>query len=369
MNRGYRILVINPGSTSTKAAVYENTERKALFTMHHTEDELEAFPDTMSQLGFRRGAILAELEKAGVDILSFDIVMGRGGLLKPIPSGIYEVDEDVVHDLRFAEKDHASNLGGLLAREIADRAGVKAYIADPVVVDELDDVARITGIPWVRKSSIFHPLNQKAVARRYAKTAGRSYEDMNLIVAHIGGGISIGAHRKGRVVDVNNALEGDGPFSPERMGSLPMAALAEMCFSGEYSHARIKKLIAGKGGMVALLGTNSVRDAVERAQNGDRLAGEVIGAMSYQIGKSIGAAAAVLHGEVDAVILTGGVAYSPMVTDYIKGMVSFIAPVVVIPGEDELEALASNALRLLSGEARARVYADEAGAAGKCTAG
>lgn len=359
MEKIFKILAVNPGSTSTKVAVYENSTPVGEYTIRHSNEELAPYHSVMEQLDFRREVILRTLAEAGVDIAALDIVIGRGGLLKPIPSGVYEVTDAVVADLAGSPKEHASNLGGLLAREIADRAGVKAYIADPVVVDELEDVARVTGLPGMRKVSIFHPLNQKAIARRYAAGEGRRYEDMNLIVAHMGGGISIGAHRRGRVVDVNNALDGEGPFSPERAMSLPMAAFAEMCFSGEYTLAEVKKLIAGKGGLVALLGTNNVSESVKRAESGDDYARLVLDAMSYQTAKSIGAAAAVLCGGVDAIILTGGVAYNPMITDYIARMTRFIAPVVVIPGEDELEALASNALRLLTGEARALDYSSE----------
>jgi butyrate kinase len=356
MEKKFRILVINPGSTSTKVAVYDGTEPQVTIKMAHTVEELAQFPGVLAQLDFRREVILAELAKAGIDLHSFDIVMGRGGLLKPIPSGIYEVGEAMIRDLRHATREHASNLGGLLARQIADLAGVGAYIADPVVVDELDDVVRVTGLPQIRRLSIFHPLNQKAVARRYAASIGRPYEELNLIVAHMGGGITIGTHRAGRVVDVNNGLGGEGPLSPERAGSLPAEALAELCFSGEYTLPEVKRMLVGRGGMMALLGTNSVQQVIERIEAGDQQARQVLDAMSYQTGRWIGGAAAVLHGKVDAIILTGGVAYNAPVTDYIKGMVSFIAPVVVIPGEDELEALASCALRLLKGEASAQKY-------------
>lgn len=364
MNKTYRILVINPGSTSIKAGLFENMNPVEVFTVRHSAEELAPYPSVMSQLDFRRDVLLGEMAARGIDPAGLDIVIGRGGLLKPIPSGIYEVTDEVVEDLIHAKKEHASNLGGLLAREIAREAGVKAYIADPVVVDELEDVARLTGLPQLRKVSIFHSLNQKAVARKYSAGIGREYEDLNLIVAHMGGGISIGAHRKGKVVDVNNALDGEGPFSPERAMSLPMGVFAEMCYSGEYTLAEVKKLIAGKGGLTALLGTNDVRESLKRAAEGDKWAADVLEAMSYQTGKWIGAAAAVLHGEVDAILLTGGIAHNREITDYIKDMVSFIAPVEVIPGEDELEALASNALRLLTGGTEALDYGAESAA--KC---
>jgi butyrate kinase len=356
MEKKFRILVINPGSTSTKVAVYDGSEVITTIKMAHSKEELAPFPNVFAQLDYRREIIFTELAKAGIDIDSLDIVMGRGGLLQPIPSGIYEVDEAMIHDLRHATREHASNLGGLLAREIANRAGVGAYIADPVVVDELDDVARFTGLPQIKRLSIFHPLNQKAVARRYAASIGKRYEELNLIVAHMGGGITIGAHRQGRVVDVNNGLGGEGPLSPERAGSLPADALVDLCFSGDYTLPQIKRMLVGEGGLTALVGTTNVQELVERTEAGDEKAREALDAMSYQTGRWIGGAAAVLHGAVDAIILTGGVAYNKPVTDYIAEMVSFITPVVVIPGEDELEALASNALRLLTGKAIARDY-------------
>ena len=356
MGETYKILVINPGSTSTKIGVFENMTPIKELTLRHSAEQLAPYGSIMGQLDFRRGIILDALTGAGIDIASLDVAIGRGGLLKPIPSGVYEVTDAVAEDLVNSPKEHASNLGGLLAREIALQAGVKAYIADPVVVDELDDVARVTGLPWMHRVPVFHALNQKAVARRYAGEAGRAYEDMNLIVAHLGGGISIGAHRCGRVVDVNNCLDGEGPFSPERSESLPMGPFAEMCFSGDYTPDEVRKLIAGRGGLTAHFGTNNVAELVKRAEGGDRWVRLVLAAMSWQVGKSIGAAAAVLHGRVDAVILTGGVAHNPMITDYIKAMTEFIAPVAVIPGEDELEALASNALRLLRREEHPKDY-------------
>ncbi len=351
-----KILVINPGSTSTKIGVFEDTNPVKELTLRHSVEELAPFGSVAGQQGFRREIILGALAEAGVDISSLDIVIGRGGLLKPIPSGIYEVTDAVAEDLENPSGEHASNLGGLLARGIAGLAGVKAYIADPVVVDELDDVARVAGLPQMRRVPVFHALNQKAVARRYAQETGRAYEDMNLIVAHLGGGISIGAHRRGLAADVNNCLDGEGPFSPERSGTLPAGQLAEMCFSGQYTLLEVRRLIAGKGGLAAHFGTNNVAELVKRAEAGDRAVKIVLDAMSYRVGKSIGAAAAVLRGDVDAIILTGGVAWNPMITDYIKAMTEFIAPVAVIPGEDELEALASNALRLLRGETSAKEY-------------
>ncbi|MCD7969801.1 MAG: butyrate kinase [Alistipes sp.] len=356
----YRILAINPGSTSTKAALYEGEKTVRHITVRHGADQLAAFPDIASQLGFRKELILQELSADTRALSALDAVIGRGGLVKPIPSGVYEVNDDMAEDLRSCRYgSHASNLGGLIAREIASETGARAFIADPVVVDELEEVARITGIAGIERKSIFHALNQKAVAREYAASAGRKYEEMDLIVAHLGGGISVGAHRKGRVVDVNNALNGEGPFSPERAGTIPACSMAEMAMSGDYSEAEIQRLLAGKGGLVSLLGTNDVRETLERAGNGDSRATLVMDAMCYNIGKSIGAMAAVLGGRVDAIILTGGIAYNPQVCDRVTEMCGFIAPVVVKPGENELEALASNARAVLEGRSVARTYTRE----------
>ncbi len=354
----YKILAINPGSTSTKIAVFE--DNKAIFTKNikHKAEELAPFPNLIDQYPFRKEIILKELAEANIDIKCIHAVIGRGGLLKPIPSGVYEVNEAMLNDLRIGRLgQHASNLGGILANDIACLIpGAKAYIADPVVVDELEEVARFTGHPKFERISIFHALNQKAIARTHAHSIGKKYEELNLIVAHLGGGISIGAHRNGRVIDVNNALDGEGPFSPERSGTLPVGALVKLCFSGEYTLEEVKKMITGQGGYVAYLGTNDAYEVEQRIKNGDTYAAKVREAMAYQVGKAIGEMATVLHGKVDAILLTGGIAYDKEFVDYIKNMVSFIAPVVVYPGEDEMKALAMNALMVLRGEITAKIY-------------
>ena len=338
----FQILTINPGSTSTKIAIFEDEKEIFSKTLRHTAEELSPYATVASQFQFRKNIILSELQQAGWDIHGFHAIVGRGGLVKPIESGIYEVNDALAHDLEYPVMgEHASNLGGLIARDIVREMhnGTKAYIADPVVVDELDPIARLSGHPALSRVSIFHALNQKVIARTYAREVGKKYEEMNLIVAHMGGGVSVGAHCCGRVVDVNNALDGDGPFSPERSGGLPTGALVELCFSGK-SKAEVKKMLL-----------------VEEKAPVDAEYGMIQDAMCYQIGKEIGAMAAVLKGKVDAILLTGGIAYGKPITDYITRMVGFIAPVKVYPGEDEMRALAMNGLMVLRGEMQAKTYA------------
>lgn len=354
----FRILAINPGSTSTKAALFENDKPVLELTLRHSVEEIGRFHDIIDQLHWRRDLILQALEEKGYNARELSAVIGRGGLVKPIEGGVYEVNEALKHDLIHAQRHHASNLGGLIADEIAHAAGVKAYIADPVVVDELIPEARYSGLPECPRVSIFHALNQKATARIYAKQVGRQYEEMNLIVAHMGGGISVSAHRKGRVIDTNNALTGDGPFSPERAGSLPADELLALSYSGKYSKAELMRMIAGRGGLVAHLGTSSVQEVcevmIEKEQN--EHARQVMEAMCFNIAKQIGGMAAILCGRVDAILLTGGIAYSDYVTVRVKEACEFIAPVHIFPGENELEALAMNALLVLRQEVAPKVY-------------
>jgi len=352
------ILAINPGSTSTKFSLYE--EEKLIFekTLRHSGEELKRYEKITDQFHFRKDLIMNELSERKTDIERIAAVVGRGGLIKPIESGIYNVNQKMKDDLTTGIMgQHASNLGGLIADDIASTlCCAQAFIVDPVVVDELQPVARISGHPEVARISIFHALNQKAVARLYAGSKGRRYEDLNLIIAHMGGGISVGAHKSGKVVDVNNALNGDGPFSPERSGGLPSGPLAELCFSGRFTHAEIKAMITGKGGMMAYLGTNSFIEVCSMAESGDEKAVLISNAAAYQVGKEIGALAAVLDGNVDAIILTGGMAYEKSFVDRIQSMVSFIADVVVYPGEDELKALAFNGLLALDGKIEIKTY-------------
>jgi butyrate kinase len=353
----FTVLVINPGSTSTKFAVFSGMDRIFDQSLSHSAADLANFPTIASQYEFRERAIQRALVERRFDLKTLDAVVGRGGLLHPIPGGVYRVTEAMKADLLSAQYgEHASNLGGLIADAFARQLGISAFIADPVVVDELDDVARVSGHRLFKRISIFHALNQKAVAHRYAKSCNRRYEDLNLIVAHLGGGVSIGFHRHGRVVDVNQALSGEGPFTPERSGTLPASDLAKLCFSGQYSLQEVLKMITGKGGMVSFLGTNDMREVSRMREEGNKEADLYYRAFAYQVGKSIGAAAAAAHGVVDAIVLTGGIAHSKDLTDRIAEMVSFIAPIVVYPGEGELEALALAGHMALSGETEIKEY-------------
>lgn len=353
-----RQLIINPGSTSTKIAVFE--DEKSIFetTLRHSNEELGKYSKVADQFEFRKNLILTALKENNIALDSLNAAVGRGGLLKPIEGGTYAVNDRLVEDLKASTiGEHASNLGGLIARSIGDEAGIPSFIVDPVVVDEITDVARISGHPNFERICIWHALNQKAVARRAAvEKFGKKYEDMNFVVAHLGGGISVGAHKKGRVIDVNNGLNGEGPFSPERSGSLPAEQLARACFSGKYTEDEVIKMIVGKSGLSAYLGTNNAKEVSERAQVGDEKAKLVYSAMAYQVAKAIGEYAVVLDGEVDAILVTGGIAYDKKFVEIIEEKVKFIADVITYPGEDELLALAQGGLRVLNGEEQAKEY-------------
>lgn len=351
-----RIFVINPGSTSTKFALYEDENIKWKSVVHHSVDELARFSCVMDQLDYRLEAMRRVIAENDID-MRFDAVIGRGGLLKPTPGGVYAVDEAVAHDLIHAEHQHACNLGGLMAADLAAKVGCPAYIADPEVVDEFIPEARLSGLPELPRISIFHALNSKAVARRYARLNGLKYEDLNLIVIHLGGGISVSAHRHGRVIDSNNALNGDGPFSPERAGTLPADALAQLCFSGRYSLDQIRKMINGYGGLTAHLGSNDVADIARRAAEGEEPYRSVLDSMLYGVSRETGARAVALKGDIDAIIITGGIAHSDYCIDRLKQWISWIAPISIRAGEDELGALAMNALAVLTGEMPLSRYA------------
>lgn len=355
----YRILAINPGSTSTKIAVYTDGSPDFTVSIEHTPEELARFENVVDQFDWRKDLIEKELLNRNVDIRSLSAVIGRGGIVSPIESGVYEVNEDLRHDLLHARMQHASNLGGLIAREIADEIGVKAYIADPVVVNEMMPYARISGLPELPRESVFHALNQKAVARLYCKESGKKYEEQNLIVCHMGGGCTISAHRRGRVIDTTNALDGCGPFSPERSGSLPPGPLVRLCFSGKYTEEELIRKVHGTGGLFAHLGTTSVPEVLDRIQKHDLHAMLILRAMCYTISKEIGAMAVALKGDVDAILITGGIAHSKRITDFIADHVSFIAPIFVYPGENELRALAENAFAVLRGERVPKEYKSE----------
>ncbi|MGL4654867.1 MAG: butyrate kinase [Sarcina sp.] len=355
---GYKLLVINPGSTSTKIAVYDDNKEVFEETLRHQAEEIAKYDTIPDQLYFRKGLILDVLKKNNFDISTLNAVVGRGGMLKPIEGGTYEVNPMMVEDLRIGvQGPHASNLGGILAREIADSVGGRAFIVDPVVVDELSEIARVSGCPDIPRKSKFHALNQKAVAKRFAKEVGKNYEDLNLIVVHMGGGVSVGAHKNGKVVDVNNALDGDGPFSPERAGAVPVGDLIKLCFSGKFSEKEVYSKIVGNGGYVAYLGLNDQREVQNRIAEGDKKAETIYNAFMYQICNAIGEKAVVLEGKVDGIILTGGIAYSEMVVDQIKAKTGWISKITVYPGEDEMLALAEGALRVLNGEEAAKNYA------------
>jgi butyrate kinase len=355
------IIAVNPGATSTKIAVYRTNKFVFLKTIRHDCDELLAFKKTMDQMDYRMQMVVSEVKENHIPFDQVGLIIARGGLIHPIESGVYEVNDAMISDLeKGIMGDHASNLGGLIANRLLDQfPQAKAYIADPVVVDELQDVARISGHPEFQRTSIFHALNQKSTARTYAHSRGMEYEDLNLIIAHLGSGISVGAHKKGRVIDVNNGLDGEGPLGPERSGTLPTGALVKYCFNGESTLEEVQKMLAGQGGLFAYMGHKDAQLIEKQARDGDPKARLIQNAMAYQISKEIGALAAVLGGEVHAIIITGGIAHNPDLTGYIKEKVGFIAPVFIYPGEDEMRALSQNGAMLLNGKIKAREYIPE----------
>jgi len=357
MAKDYKILVVNPGSTSTKVALFSNKQLLFEKKIKHSNEELSIFPKIIDQYEFRLEIILNFLKEKGIDYSTLDAVVGRGGLLKPIASGSYRVNEKMLEDLRKGVGgEHASNLGGILASEIAKKFSIPAYLGDPVVIDEMKPIARISGMPEIPRVSILHALNQKAVARKAALDLGKNYEKANFVIAHLGGGISVGVHCKGKIIDVNNALNGEGPFTPERSGGVPVGALVELCFSGKFTKDEIMKKIKGKGGLVAYLNTNDVREVLNRIKQGDKKAKLILEAMAYQVAKEIGAGATVLKGQIDAIILTGGIAYANEFINMIRDRVSFLSLVMIYPGEEEMLALCDGALRVLKGEEVEKIY-------------
>lgn len=353
-----RILAINPGSTSTKFAVYFENECVLRKTIRHQLEELMRYKTVIDQFDLRKGLIIDALVEEGIEVDSIKYIIGRGGLTYPLESGVYLVNNLMIEHLRQGVLgEHASNLGPILADYIALQIpGAKAYMADPVVTDELEEVARFAGHPKFNRVSIFHALNQKATARLHAEKIGKLYEELNLIVAHLGGGISVGVHKKGRVIDVNNALDGEGCFSPERSGTLPVGQVIDLCFSGKYSKDQLRRMVVGEGGFVAYLGTNDAHEVEKRANAGDEKAIAIQEALFYQVAKMIGEMAVVLAGNIDGILLTGGMAFNKDLENYIRDKTGFISTVYVYPGEDELEALAMNALRVARGEIRAKTY-------------
>ena len=350
-------LIINPGSTSTKIGVFEDETLLFEETLRHSTEEISSYATIVDQKDFRKKIITDLLESKKFDLKSLDVIVGRGGMLKPIPGGTYAVTDELLADLKVGVSgQHASNLGGILAREIADEIGVPSYIVDPVVVDELMPIARYSGVPELPRGSIFHALNQKAVAKRYAAEVGKPYESLRLIVVHMGGGVSVGAHEDGRVIDVFNALDGDGAFSPERAGAVPSGALIKMCFSGKYTEKEVYSKIVGKGGFNAYLGTNDMREVTRRANEGEEKAAEAKAAFIFQVAKDIGSMACVLNGKVDQIIVTGGIAYGKEVVAALQERAGWIAPFTVYPGEDELLALAQGAIRVMTGAEEVKTY-------------
>ncbi len=356
-----RVLVINPGSTSTKVAVFEDEKEVLSIRIDHPVQELEKFERLSDQMEFRKEAVINALKENGFEVKDFDAIACRGGILPPLSGGTYRVSEEMVHYLlNESPVEHASNLAAPIGYELAKPHGIPVFITDPISVDEMLPEAKLSGIPQIERKSYGHYLNMKAVARWIAKEKyGKRYEDLNFVVVHLGGGISVAAHRKGKVIDINNAND-EGPFSPERTGELPVGDLAKVAFSGRYSKKELKKRYVGKGGLVAYLGTNDMREALRRAREGDERAAEVVWAMAYQIAKEIGGMAAVLRGEVDGVIITGGIAHNP---DFVEMIASFIKKklpdIHVVPGEFEMKALAEGALRVLRGEEEAKEWRKE----------
>ncbi len=351
-----RILVINPGATSTKFAVYDGEILVFKKTIEHSIADISIFTKVIDQYEYRLRLILQQLEIENMDILSFKAVVGRGGILKPLKGGTYGITQEMVDDLWKAKRgEHASNLGAVMAYGLAETLKIPSYIVDPVSVDEMEPVARISGLPDLPRSSLSHALNSKAVARKVANQLGKSYYEINLIVAHLGTGISVTPHKMGKMIDVNNAKE-EGPLSPDRCGGLPMGQFLRLAFSGKYTFDELKEILNCKGGMYAYLGTADIRKAFAMADSGDVQASIVLEAISYQVAKEIGGMATVLSGNVECIILTGGVAHSERIVNEIKKRVQFIAPIIVVPGEEELEALASGAIRVLRGQEEVLLY-------------
>lgn len=352
----YRILVINPGSTSTKIGVFEDEVQLFSKTLRHSAEKIAEFAAIADQKSWRKELVMEALKENDFDVTTLSAVSGRGGLVAPLRGGTYATTDKLMADTAAGVGgQHACNLGGLIAREIGDELGIPSFIVDPPVVDELAPVARYSGHPIIARRSTFHALNQKAVAKRYAKEVGKKYEDLNLLVCHMGGGISVGAHVKGSVIDTENALDGEGPFSPERAGSLPSGDLVRLCFSGKYTEAEIKKMLTGQGGLVAYVNSTDMKQLLIDAKTDPKIA-EVMDAFHYQIAKEIGAMAAAMCGQIDQIILTGGVAYGRESVEAITKHVGWIAPITVYPGEDELLALTQGALRVLKGEEKLMEY-------------
>jgi len=353
----YKMLIINLGSTSTKIAVYIDLEEQFKVSINHLQQDLDAFQDIWEQKSFRKEKILNTLKENGYSLEAFNCIVCRGGNVKPIPGGTYLVNAEMIQDIRSEKYGvHPTGVGNIIAYELGSAYDIPVVTADPPVTDELCNLARYSGVKEIPRISSGHALNQKRTARKIAKDIGKSYADLNFVVAHLGGGISVGAHQKGRMIDFNNALDGDGPFSPERAGTIPAGDLIKMCYSGVFTEKEMVKKVKGNGGLMSYLGTNNGLEVEERIENGDTYALEVFEAMAYQVSKEIAGAAAVLKGEVDAIVLTGSLAYSERLTNWIKERTRFIAAIYLCPGENEMISLAENALRYLRGEEEVQNY-------------
>lgn len=349
----YNILTINPGSTSTKIALFKNNELEFEQVLRHPAEELNQFNKLIDQYEYRKEKIINFLEEKQVALQDLDAISCRGGLIGPIPSGTYTINESLFTRLS-TDVVHASNLAGIIGYNLSKELGIPSYITDPVTVDEMAPIAKVTGIPGIERKSKFHALNQKAIARRAAKQLNKKYEESNFIVVHIGGGISIGAHDQGKVVDVNNVIDGDGPMAPTRAGSIPVESMIDLCFSGKYTATELKEYVSQRAGLTDYLGTSDVRDVQDMMEQGNEQAKMLYEAMAYQICKNVGAMATVLKGKIDAIVVTGGVAYSKQFIRLLKERIDFLGEVMVIPGEEEMLALAEGALRVLTGEEEAK---------------
>ena len=353
----YKLLVINPGSTSTKVAVFLDCQQLLSKSIEHSQQQLAALKNQDEQLALREQSIKDFLQENNLSLSDFQAIIARGGLLRPIDSGTYKVSPKMVEELQREEHGrHAANVGAIIAWQLSGEGKIPSYIVDPIVVDELSEVARVTGRPDMKKVSIFHALNQKAVAKRYAKSIGKSYDEMTIVVAHMGGGVSVGCHHKGRVIEVNNGLDGEGPFSPNRIGTVQAKAFAQLILTNNWDMEKIGRVLTGKSGVLSHLGTEDMREVEVRALAGEEKAKLVFSALAYQVSRYIAAACVAAKGRVQQIILTGGIAHSKKMTDEITSYIDFIAPVTVSPGEDELQALAEGGMRVLTGEEQACEY-------------
>ena len=355
----HRILVINPGSTSTKIAVFDNNKILFQKNLQHNLEELTKFGELINQFEFRKSIVEQALDENNIPITSINAVVGRGGLVRPVQSGVYRINEKMLADLKNKSiwgRTHASNLGAYIAKSIADGIGVPAFIVDPVPVDEMEDIARISGVPEIERQSLFHALNIKSVSRKIAKKIKKPLNECNFIAVHMGGGISVAALKKGKVVDVNNALLGMGPFSPQRAGALPIGGVIDLCYSGKYTKVELEKKFAKKSGLIAYLGTDNGVEINRKVKQGNKKFKQIFEAMAYQIAKEVGACATVLKGDVDTIFFTGGLANDKYLIKWLRERTKFIAPIYIFPGEGEMEAMAEAGIRILSGKEKTNKY-------------